>query len=72
MAKLPPPPRNQPLVNEDRTPSKRTAQFLEILTREETAISDVSLTAPSANETLLETAINDILSALRAKGFIQE
>lgn len=72
MPKLIAPTRNQPLVNKDDTPTKRSANFFESIAREAGAITDISLAAPSANETLLETAINDILAALREKGIIQE
>ena len=66
------PPRNQPLVNPNLTPTKRTASFLEEVSREASAIANVALSSPSANEALLEDAVNDILAALREKGIIQE
>lgn len=67
-----PPARRQPLVNQDLTPSSRAANFFEELALESASISDIALTAPSANEILLRDGLNDILAVLRERGLLSE
>ena len=67
-----PPKRGDFLVEKTRVPTLRTAKFLEALPDQMSAITDVALSAPSANEVLLRDKINEILAELNAAKMMGE